>query len=73
MCKTMSETVELTSVTISFGGKSYTLPLLEAVSIRDSLCARLGCPSFCDKEGQVDKVDAESMAATIKIVNTEEV
>ena len=25
----------------------FTLPIEEAIAIRDSLCARLGCPTFC--------------------------
>jgi len=37
-------------IIVTIQGVQYALTISEAVAIRDSLCARLGCPSFCNKQ-----------------------
>ena len=56
------------NIKVAIGGDTHYVSLPEALSIRDSLCARLGCPTFCgdtnEKVGSTDKV-----VSTIKVAN----
>lgn len=35
-------------VVLVVSNTKFTVPLDEAIAIRDSLCVRFGCPSFCN-------------------------
>ena len=45
------------SIPITVGDYRISVSLEEAIMIRDSLCSRLGCPSFCCDEVKSDVID----------------
>lgn len=57
--------------TFAVNGNQFTITVREAVAIRDSLCVRLGCPSFCDQSSSTVRSDGESVVSTLSIENVD--
>lgn len=49
----------------------FTITVREAVAIRDSLCVRLGCPSFCDQSSSAITPKGDSVVSTLSIENVD--
>lgn len=62
------------SIVILIGNHKVSVSTEEAVTIRDSLCSRLGCPSFCCSEVAEDVVDGKIVNVNkLKLVSNMEV
>jgi len=58
------------SIPITIGDYRIAVSVEEAIMIRDSLCSRLGCPSFCCDEIKADVVDDKVISfKTVSLVS----
>ncbi len=58
------------SIPIAIGDYRIEVPIEEAIMIRDSLCSRLGCPSFCCDEVKADAIDDKVISfRTVNLVS----